>query len=277
MHFYFTQYRIKKTKPTFRQASLIPFMLLAFSAFLSPSAFSQQTNDNALAIVNETNEAIANSQQHINQLSQATAKMLQEYREIVQRKDYQQYYNFQLKQQKQAQEQEIALLQNQLQELDYIEVAIMPLMQSMLAALEEFIALDMPFHHQTRLSGVQTLRHRIHSGSLSLPDKYRLLMEGWQIEHNYGNSIETWRDKLSASTGQASDSDLAVNYLRIGRAAFYYLTLDESHAAIWDKTSRTWVNLPSPFIPDLLRSIHVASEQIAPELMPLPLRTKEWQ
>lgn len=237
----------------------------------APSVFSQQAEESALSVIGDTNRELASSQQNINKLNQAAAKMLQEYREIVQQKDYQQYYNFQLKQQKEAQEKEITHLKNQLKELEYIEVAMMPLMQSMLVALEEFVALDIPFHQQIRLSGLQKLRSRIHSGELSLPDKFRLLMEGWQIEHDYGRSVETWRDRLGASTGLASDESLSVDYLRVGRTAFYYLTLDETQAAIWDKPSRSWMPLPKHFIPQLKRSMQVASERIAPEFLPLPL------
>lgn len=247
-------------------------------AFWSKAAFSQQqAEESALSVVSETNHELASSQQSIDKLNNATAKMLQEYREILQQKDYQQYYNFQLKQQKEAQEQEIASLQNQLQELEYIEVAMMPLMHSMLIALEEFVVLDMPFHQQDRMSGLQKLRSRLNSGDLSLPDKYRLLMEVWQIEHDYGRSIETWRGLLSASTGLAEDTNLSVDYLRVGRTAFYYLTLDETQAAIWNKESRSWISLPQEFIPDLKRSLQIASERIAPELMPLPLATSGWQ
>ena len=168
--------------------------LLALLGSVSNDTLSQETSEeSALSVVSETNVELANSQKTINQLSNTTAKLLQEYRDILQQKDYQQYYNFQLKQTYEAQQQEIAALQEQLQQLEYIEVAIMPLMQSMLVALEEFVVLDIPFHLQTRMDGLSKLRGRIKSGALSLPEKYRLLMEVWQIEHDYGRSIETWR------------------------------------------------------------------------------------
>ena len=246
--------------------------VLILTLIWSLAATSQQVaEETPLSVVSDTNEELAASQRNIDSLNNATLKLLQEYREILQRKDYQQYYNFQLKQLKTAQEQEIADLQNQLQELDYIEVAIMPLIQSMLVALEEFVTLDMPFHQQVRQDGLTKLRSRINSGGLSLPDKYRLIMEAWQIEHDYGRSIEAWRDLLSASTGQSEDDNLSVDYLRVGRTAFYYLTLDQTRAAVWHKDSRSWKPLPDVFIADLKRSIQIASERIAPELMPLPV------
>lgn len=249
--------------------------LLCFTAQLSISLSAQEK---PLEVISATNSELADSQQSIDKLNNATQKMLQEYREILQQKDYQQYYNFQLKQLDSSQQQEIRDLQEQLQELDYIEVAIMPLMQSMLVALEEFVVLDVPFQQQIRMDGLQQLRSRLNSGSLSLPDKYRLLMEAWQIEHDYGRSIETWRGLLSDSTGMNYDDNLSaealsVNYLRIGRTAFYYQSLDGSQLAIWDNKLKSWQPLPFKFSRDLKRAIQIAAQRIAPELMPLPLPT----
>lgn len=269
-------------------------MKLSVFYFITPLFFAAQLSlslsaqEKPLEVVSGTHSELANSQQSIDKLNNATQKMLQEYREILQQKDYQQYYNFQLKQLDSSQQQEIKQLQTQLQELDYIEVAIMPLMQSMLVALEEFVALDIPFRQQYRMDGVQKLRSRLNSGSLSLPDKYRLLMEAWQIEHDYGRSIETWRGLLSDSTGMNSDENLSadalsgnslskqalsVNYLRVGRTAFYYQSLDGSQMAIWDNKLKSWQPLPIAFAHDLQRSMQIAADRIAPELMPLPLPT----
>lgn len=254
---------------------LLSTVLLFSAALLSININAQQK---PLDVVSSTNTELADSQQSIDKLNNATQKMLLEYREILQQKDYQQYYNFQLKQLDSSQQQEITELQEQLQELDYIEVAIMPLMQSMLVALEEFVALDMPFQQQIRMDGLQKLRSRLNSGSLSLPDKYRLLMEAWQIEHDYGRSIETWRGLLKDSTSMASVKNLSVdslsvNYLRVGRTAFYYQSLDGSQQAIWDNKLKSWQPLPVTFASDLKRSMQIAAERIAPELMPLPLPT----
>lgn len=250
--------------------TLIALIFVGFQA-LAQQANKEKTQREAQSVVSDMNRQLADSQQHIDQLSLATRKMLQQYREILQQKDYQQYYNYQLRQQKDAQEQEIAALQKQLQELDLIEVAMMPLMQSMLLALEEFIALDMPFKRDTRLAGLQKLRSRINGSALNMPDKYRLLMEAWQIEYDYGRTVETWRGDLVSESEAAADADMAVNYLRVGRVAWYYMTLDETRLAMWDKESRRWQELPADFNADLKRAMQIASEQIAPELLPLPL------
>lgn len=260
---------------------LVLLFLITTSVSASEKQPLQETESNPQNVVSDMNQQLAESQQTIDKLDLATRKMLQQYREILQQKDYQQYYNYQLKQLKDSQQQEIAALEQQLQELDLIEVAMMPLMQSMLSALEEFVALDIPFHYAERSAGLQKLRSRIDSGSLSLPDKYRLLMEAWQIEYDYGRSVETWRADLVANSSlmknAQSSSQLAVNYLRVGRTIWYYMTLDEEQLAMWDKTSRSWQTLPKKFAPNLKRAMQVASEQIAPELLPLPVPANAFQ
>ena len=52
-------------------------------------------------------------------------------------------------------------------------------------------------------------------------EQFRLLLEAYQLEQDYGNRIESWRGPL-ALEGQ----ELSVGFLRVGRVALYYQTLD---------------------------------------------------
>lgn len=252
-----------------------PFISLPKKALVASIIFSLMPVSQGLAqsqeleVVQDTHAQISQSQQQVEQLDNATRKMLQEYQDIMQRKDYQQYYQFQLQQLKQEQNAEIARLESQLQELAYIELALMPLMQSMLLALEEFIALDLPFKQQERLDGLQRLRQRINSTQQTLPDKYRLMMEAWQIEQDYGRSIETWRGVLE----DGKQNPLAVDFLRIGRIALYYQTPDAKQQGRWDSETKSWQRLPEQFSQSIQHAMRVASDRIAPELLALPLPT----
>ncbi|BDX08493.1 DUF3450 domain-containing protein [Planctobacterium marinum] len=226
------------------------------------------------AIVAETHASLSASQQTVEQLDNATRKLLQEYQNIMQRNDYQQYYQFQLEQLAKEQQTEIANLEQQLEELAYLELTLMPLMQSILVALEEFVAVDLPFKQQERLAGVQQLRQRVNSSSLSLPEKYRLLMEVWQIEYDYGRSIETWRGTINQIDGErAKGESLAVNFFRLGRVALYYQTPDGAHSAIWDQETKSWQPLAVTFNRQIQQAIQVAAERVAPDLLALPLPT----
>ena len=257
---------------------LICFSLL-YALILTNVSYAQETAGDGVAgkmaqenaIVAETHESLRASQQKVEQLDNATRKLLQEYQDIMQRNDYQQYYQFQLEQLAKEQQTEIANLEQQLEELAYLELTLMPLMQSMLLALEEFVALDLPFKQQERLAGVQQLRQRVNSSSLSLPEKYRLLMEVWQIEYDYGRSIETWRGTIKQTDGEP----LAVNFFRLGRVAYYYQTPDGAHSAKWDQQTKTWQALAPMFNRQIQQAIQVAAERVAPDLLALPLPAQE--
>lgn len=250
---------------------ILSFNSLALAASQNAAAKSMEQEK---AIVAETHASLSASQQTVEQLDNATRKLLQEYQDIMQRNDYQQYYQFQLEQLAQEQQTEIANLEQQLKELAYLELTLMPLMQSMLVALEEFVAVDLPFKQQERLAGVQQLRQRVSSSSLSLPEKYRLLMEVWQIEYDYGRSIETWRGTINQTDGeQAEGEPLAVNFFRLGRVALYYQTPDGAQSAKWDQHTKSWQPLATTFNRQIQQAIQVAAERVAPDLLALPLLT----
>jgi Protein of unknown function (DUF3450) len=118
----------------------------------------------------------------------------------------------------------------------------MPLMNTMADSLEKFVVLDLPFRQEERVSGVIQLKQYLRSPSLSLPNKYRLLLEAFQIENSYGRTVESYRDTLSIE-----GESLSVEFLRIGRVALYYRTLDGSEIARWSAQSRDWEVLPKEF------------------------------
>ncbi len=63
-----------------------------------------------------------------------------------------------------------------------------------------------------------------------------------------------------------------VEFLRVGRLALYYLSLDELKAALWSQEDKQWIDvtdLPSS-VRQLKTAIRVAKEQQAPELLVLP-------
>ncbi len=248
-----------------RVAASMGLLSAVFIAFASAQAQQQP-----LDVVSETNAAMQASQQKVEQLDNQTQALLQQYRDITQKNDYQQYYQFQLNQLASEQAQKIKELELQLQELEMIEVAIMPLLQSMLASLRQFIALDLPFRHEERLQGVQKLEQRVNSASLSLPEKYRLMLEAWQIENDYGRTIETWRDSIDVDGAAHS-----VELLRLGRVALYYRSADSSKLAMWDKQKKSWQQLPAENARAISRAMDIAANRKAPDLLMLPLSASD--
>lgn len=237
----------------------------------SQSASNQATlnpaNQSSLKTLAQTHAAGAKSQQHINQLDSATQQLLQEYQAIVQKRDYQQFYQYQLQQLAQEQARKKADLQQQLLDIGQVQLKLQPLLVRMVQALKTFIDLDMPFHREQRQQGIVQLQRRVNSPSIALPDKYQLLLEGFQIELAYGQTIGTYRDTLTQDGVR-----LSVDILRIGRIAMYYRSLDGEALGYWHQAQRQWQPLPKVYQAPIKRAMRVASQQLAPELLSLPMQ-----
>ena len=74
--------------------------------------------------------------------------------------------------------------------------------------------------------------------------RFRLLLEAYQVEQDYGSQIEAWRGPLTWR-----GEELSVQYLRVGRVAFYFQTLDREASGYWDREGRDWkIFPPSPLL-----------------------------
>ena len=77
-------------------------------------------------------------------------------------------------------------------------------------------------------------------------EKYRRIMEAYQIENEYGRTIEAYRDTI-----EIEGRETTVDFLRFGRVALVYMSIDEKDAGVWDQHERSWV----PLDPSLKSSI----------------------
>ena len=94
------------------------------------------------------------------------------------------------------QEQEKLSIQQQLDDFVIVERGIVPLMLNMIEALEQFIALDLPFQREQRSARVRRLRENMSEANITISEKYRLLMDAYLMETNYGRTIEAYVDTL---------------------------------------------------------------------------------
>ena len=184
--------------------------------------------------------------------------------------EYQAAYTLELQQLSTAQESRIETLQHQIGEAIITRQRIVPLMRGMADALEKFVVLDLPFHQQERITSTIQLKQRLRQPGLSLSAKFRLLLEAWQLEQDYGVTIEAWRGPLEL----AGDS-LSVEYLRIGRVALYYQSLDGQSSGYWDQRERIWAPLAAQYNQAITEALRVAKNQVAPQLLTLPMAPPE--
>jgi hypothetical protein len=99
-------------------------------------------------------------------------------------------------------------------------------------------------------------------------EKYRRLVEAYQIENEYGRTIESYRAELQIGDGALR----TVDFLRFGRVVLIYTTLDSSESGVWDADGNKWVELPGSYRAAVRQGLRIARQQSAPDLIVLPVQ-----
>lgn len=205
----------------------------------------------------------ATSQKKVDDLDDSYQGLLQDYRATNGEIDQLKLYNKQMSAIVGNQQAEINKIDQQIRDIEFTEQGILPLMSQMLDALEQFNQLDLPFLTKERATRLAKLRQLMTRADITISEKYRRVLEAFQIEVEYGRTLETYREKAA--------NNIVYDYLRIGRTALYRLTLSAKTAWIWDKSTAQWQELEPSVLRDVRKAQDVARQTAAPELLTLPL------
>ncbi len=238
---------------------------LVFALAAPAQAQLGEAEDNAQSAVREG----ADSQARINNLDDETEALLREYRVVVERLQAMREYNEQQRRLIAAQEAEITSLESQIENVTTLRRDISPVVQHMLDGLNEFIRLDVPFLPEERQGRVGRLNELMERADITVAEKFRRVLEAYQIENDYGRTIEAYVGTIDEG-GEA----LELDFLKIGRVAFFYQTKDQSRSAIWNQDAGEWEILPDRFNGPVRIGINMAREVIPPEILVLPVRLR---
>jgi Protein of unknown function (DUF3450) len=190
------------------------------------------------------------------------------YAEILANADSLVRYNALLEKQLQSQEEQIALIEKQLVDIDATAASVGPLVQRMFEAIEAFIAIDLPFIDPTqagpdsRSARIKKVRELMADETALMSEKYRRLLEVYQIELEYGRTMVSYKGKL--------DDGREADFLRVGRVSLMYRTVDGEEAGYWDAEQKAWV-VNNDFGKAIETAVQVATKETAPELVVLPV------
>ncbi len=245
-----------------------PLRSLAMALLLGTVPVSAASLDAALDESARLAAEAKASQTRIEQLDDASREMLTEYRNALQQAEALQGYNTQLRELVAAQRKELAGYQEQLDGIERTQEAVAPQMRRMVEVLGEFIAADLPFLPDERGDRLARLQDLLPRADVSLAEKYRRILEAYQIESDYGRTLEAWRGELPADDGSRS-----VEFLRLGRVMLYFQTLDGHQSGWWNPQSRSWQLLDGSARRPLRQAIAIARQEQAPALLDLPVKT----
>jgi Protein of unknown function (DUF3450) len=184
------------------------------------------------------------------------------YAEILADADITARYNAQLEQQLRSQQTKIASLEQQIVGLDATAVDVQPLLQRMYSELSEFVKKDIPFLASERTNRLDRLGELMAKSDATSSEKFRRLMEAYQIEMEFGRTMSAYKDAMQ--DGREAE------FVRVGRVALLYRTADGEESGYWDNQQKSWVPDPDS-ASKVLEALRIAKEEIAADLITVPL------
>ncbi|OUS32314.1 hypothetical protein A9Q99_01225 [Gammaproteobacteria bacterium 45_16_T64] len=224
--------------------------------------------DNLVEKAVRNNGLAKNSQQKIDKLSDATQQLFSSYQLESKRIEDLNIYNLQLKQQIYDQNVKIIELSQSLEDISLIERQISPLLLRMIQSLEQFIDLDVPFLLEERHERIKFLRKAMERADVSSAEKFRQVLEAYNIENEYGTTIESYKGSV-----QLGDRSQEVDFLRVGRVALLFQTLDGKRQGSWNQKQQQWEELDDRYRRDIRLGLKMAQKQTAPNLIKIPVPT----
>jgi hypothetical protein len=235
----------------------------------APVVMGQQV-DGAMGAAQSMDDAARRSQSNIDQAVDETRRLERQYASIMKEIEGLEVYNALLQKQLDSQAQEMQDLNNSIDQVSVIERQVTPLMLKMIEGLEQFVELDVPFLLEERRNRVAFLGTLLERSDVTVAEKFRRLLEAYEIENDYGRTIEAYKGSL-----ELEGAVREVDFLRIGRTALLYQTVDAEYFGMWDKTNRQWVPLSAEYRNQIRSGIKMARKQVAPNLLILPIPAPE--
>lgn len=247
----------------------VPLALLGGLLVGSGTLFAQGV-EGALAATASAEEAERRAQSAIDKAVDETRALERQYAEVTKEIEGLEVYIELLQKQVAGQSQEMSDLSGSIEQVSVIERQVMPLMLKMVESLEQFVELDVPFLLDERRQRVAFLRGMLERSDVTVAEKFRRVLEAYEIENDYGRTIEAYKGTLEIESARRE-----VDFLRIGRTALMYQSVDGEVFGMWNQGDRSWEPLPGKYRSQIRTGIRIAKKQIAPNLLLLPITAPE--
>ena len=239
-------------------------LMVCFSSLSQPA--SAQSLNNVSEVAQAATSDGQASQARIDKLDDETDELTRTYRAALKQLASLREYNAQMEKLIKAQKAEMVSIRQQIEDVTNVDRTIVPLMFRMIDALEQFVALDVPFLINERRARVQNLRDLMDRSDANPAEKYRKILEAYEIENEYGRTIEAYEGQM-----EINGEERTVAFLRIGRVALIYQTLDADESGAWSQKDKGFNDLDGDFDTELRSALRIAKQQAAPDLLVVPV------
>ncbi|PKL95579.1 MAG: hypothetical protein CVV18_04970 [Gammaproteobacteria bacterium HGW-Gammaproteobacteria-8] len=237
--------------------------LIAGAILLLVEPASAQVLDRSIETESQIARSAAQAQAQINQVADQTDNMIAEYRLLLNQIDSLRIYNDLLERTVNDQTREITNILSQLENLEQTNREVVPLLIEMAEILPRLIRADVPFRLEERLGNAQALINALDRADITTSEKYRRILEAYQIEIELGRTTEGYAAQLPDGR--------RVNFLRIGRTLLFYQTLDGTETGWWNPGTRQFEQLGDRYRLPVSDGLAIAQNQVAPDLVRLPV------
>jgi len=243
--------------------------LAAVVVVVTGSVFAQNVDDVLKAGQQRINLA-QESQERINNVVESTRSLEDQYRSINKEIDGLRVYNRLMTAQTNGQKATLEDIALSMDQVDVINRQIFPLMERMIDGIEQSIALDIPFLLDERTKRVVTLQEIMERSDVSVAEKFRKVMEAYQIENDYGGSSEWYLQEIELD-GTVREYKM----LRIGRIGLYFQSDDTSVTGWWNAETSQYEEVNNENRNEIRKGLRIARQLVAPELVLIPLQVSD--
>ncbi len=237
----------------------------ALVAGLALPAMAQGQLRQALETGEQATRRAEQVQEQINQLDDQKTDLVSEFRTLLQRTQAAELYARQQEKVVESQRRELESLQEQLGRVDEITAQTTPMLLDMIADLDAFVRADLPFRTTDRMERIDNLRAAMENAQVPIVEQYRLIIEAYKAEMEYGRTIDTWPEEIDIE-----GKPVMVDMFLYGRVALVYMSPDRRYAARWDRDQQAWVPVESKFKEDIAKAIKVAKGTTTPSVLYAP-------
>ncbi len=255
---------MSKHHPTRRA---LPAALVVGAGLAFAMTAGAQVLDRSIDTENRITRNAAQVQAQINQVADQTEDIVSEYRALLNEIQSLRIYNDQLQRVVQSQEEEIVQINDDLANLEATNRDVVPLMIEMAETLPRLIRADVPFRLDERLGRAENLVDALDLADVTTSEKYRRILEAYLDEVELGRTTEAY--------GASLPNGQEVNFLRVGRTLLFYQSLDGTETGWWNPNTRQFEQLDDSYRLPVSDGLAIAQNQVAPDLVRLPVPAPE--
>jgi len=244
-------------------------VMLAYSAigFMGMSTVSANSLSHAQDIEAKTNQSSQKAQQGIDKEAQRILDLQNQIEQASIRLSNQTVYRDHLTQLVRSQEDEKQQLHIQITQIEETRQGIVPLMYQMLSELDRILHSDLPIRFTARTERLNQLQLLMGRADISDAEKFRRLLEAFQIEMDYGHKISAYQQEITLEDG----SKRVVEQLHIGRITLISRSADKKHAWLWLQEKQKWHAVETEVFDEVNVAFDIANKHKVPQLLRLPL------